>query len=77
VTNGANRPELDELPKFEWRKKDLLGSVVALQEWEGAVLEVGDETFTARLNDLTKPSNPPEFTEISLAELASDSDVSA
>ena len=46
----------------------------ALQEWEGHVVEIGDEEFTARLTDVTaEASYEQEEAVIPLAEI-SDSD---
>jgi hypothetical protein len=41
------------LPPYERLPEYGAGSFNALQEWEGVVLEVGAESFTARLTDLT------------------------
>lgn len=35
-----------------------------LQQWEGVVDEVGEDSFTAHLRDLTEPDSPLEFAEI-------------
>ena len=45
--------ELFQLPAFESRPRFLQSSFTAVQEWEGHVVEVGDDTFTARLMDVT------------------------
>ena len=42
-----------------------------LQKWEGEVIDVGAETFSARLQDLVS-SNPLETVELSLEELSPD-----
>ena len=42
-----------QIPAFESRPRSLRHSFIAVQEWEGHVVEVGDETFTARLMDVT------------------------
>jgi hypothetical protein len=42
---------------------------VALQKWEGQVVEVGANSFTAKLTDLTKP-NPNELAEFDLDEVS-------
>ena len=44
--------------------------VTVLQQWEGVVTEVGDETFFAELDDLTDSSRPIEIVELSLDEIA-------
>ncbi len=45
----------------------------ALQEWEGYVVEIGDEEFVARLIDLTAGhSHETEEADIPLAELSED-----
>jgi len=51
----------------------------ALQEWEGVVLEIGEEKFTARLSDLTAESTSPpagthEEADIPFSEI-SDGDI--
>ena len=47
-----------------------LGVFLALQRWEGVVLDVGQETFTARLADRTSPSREEEEVEIPLDEVS-------
>jgi len=43
---------------------------VSLQKWEGVVIEIKDETFLARLKDLTNEKNPEEEAEFPLEELS-------
>src|SRR5437867_457410 len=40
-----------------------------LQQFEGAVTEVENDSFWAELLDLTNRSNPPEFVELLVAEI--------
>src|SRR5262245_45256350 len=44
----------------------------ALQKWEGVVLEVGDNSFTARLVDQSNPNTNDEEVELSLEEISPD-----
>lgn len=43
-----------------------------LQQWEGVVTDITETTFWASLIDLTDPSHPEEFVELSLDEISSD-----
>lgn len=43
-----------------------------IQQWEGAVTEVRDESFVARLRDLTNPSHPDELAEFAASEVHED-----
>jgi hypothetical protein len=43
-----------------------------LQKWEGVVLEVKDNNFTARLVDQSSPSTADEEVELSLEEISPD-----
>jgi hypothetical protein len=48
-------------------------SLVVLQTWEGYVSDVGDETFSAKLADLTDEANlTPEVVEFSLDDVDPD-----
>ena len=43
-----------------------------LNQWEGTVLEVDSETFTASLNSLTNPSSGEEIAEIEISNLPTE-----
>ena len=56
----------------------------SIQKWEGVVTEVGEDTFTARLTDLTNggsgpshggPSHGDEFIELSFDDVSSPDDI--
>lgn len=42
---------------------------VAVQKWEGWVVDFDDETFTVQLSDRTNPENPPEQMTLSIEEI--------
>lgn len=42
---------------------------IPLQQWEGVVTEVGEESFWAETHDLTHSENPVEVVELPLADL--------
>jgi hypothetical protein len=42
------------------------------QQWEGIVTEVLEDSFVAKLHDLTDQSRPMEFVELPLTEISSD-----
>ena len=44
-------------------------SFVSLQKWEGVVLSLGEDTFTAKLVDSTDTSRPAEITELALEDV--------
>ncbi len=55
------------------KNKDFIPKITfnALQEWEGYILEIGDEKFTARLLDLTADASlAEEEAEIPLSEIS-------
>ena len=55
-TPMKERPVLD-LPRFRRLPEYETGSFSPLQEWEGVVIDIGQDSFTARLIDLTAHSS--------------------
>lgn len=71
--SSLNRVEFN-LSTIEPRKERKRQAFQRLQEWEGIVTQVNDkeETFTARLIDITNANNPEEETDFSIDELSTD-----
>lgn len=46
------------------------GRFILLQQWEGAVLNIYEETFTALIYDQTNPQNDPEEVDLLLEEVS-------
>ena len=71
---GSNIASVVDLPDFvQVSQAPPQVSFYALQEWEGYVLEAGEEEFTARLLDLTADSlQEAEEAAIPLAEISED-----
>jgi len=78
-SNAMTRLTIDPLPAdIEKRLRAQPGDIAsftALQEWDGYVLEVTEDAFTARLIDITNKTepHPEEEVEIALGELDEDS----
>src|ERR1035441_2651708 len=82
VTNGeklpptysftSNRQGDPETPRFPVRRRSrALDSVLAIQKWEGYVVQVEEESFAARLIDLAAPG-AQEDGEFATCELSPD-----
>ena len=70
VSVGLSR--IVDLPRLPVRRTPAT-TFHALQEWEGHVVEIGDEEFTARLTDVTaKASYEREEAVIPLAEISDE-----
>lgn len=52
-------------------KPSKTASFQCLQKWEGTIIEINEETFTAKLNDLTK-KNPTEIAEFFIKDISED-----
>ena len=68
VSSIIDLPSLDQVPQTTPRV-----TFHALQEWEGYVIEIGEDDFTARLLDLTAgSSHEEEEAVIPLSEISED-----
>lgn len=66
----AKRPRRQMVPPPRQAKRGIQFNVQ--QQWEGIVTEIFEDSFTARLHDLTDQSRPMEFVELPLTEISSD-----
>ena len=66
--SATRAPIIPEIIAFPTRSR-LRERYRILQQWEGTVTEIGDESFVARLRDLTVLKHPEERAEFSVSEV--------
>ncbi len=63
---------ISSLPALQLKDNEATGQFIELQEWEGIVLDLHDETFSARLTDICNEENPPEVGDFIISDLRND-----
>ncbi len=63
---------VDDIPEISFGEDDVTERFLALQEWEGVVLEINDDIFTAHLTDITCKGNPPEIGDFIVEDIRKD-----
>lgn len=58
-----------KLPVTEFDARTVIRPIAVVQQWEGIVMSVGDDDFTARLYDITDPTNPVEEADFLVEDL--------
>lgn len=63
---------VENIPEISFNDDDITERFLALQEWEGVVLEIHGDVFTAHLNDITCKDNPPEMGNFIVEDIRKD-----
>jgi len=58
-----------KIPKIEFDARVANRPIAVVQQWEGVVSAISDEEFTARLHDITDPTNPAEEGDFLIEDL--------